>query len=97
MKVRDNFWPDETFTVEQYYGNRLCGPMSVLENRIFQFCYRRQRHAGIDVPLRDLIQAFGDQADPFWREEWDHGTERWAEDGPPDYLGKKWRTASGEL
>jgi hypothetical protein len=54
-------------------------------------------HAGIDVPLRDLIQAFGDQADPFWREEWDHGTERWAEDGPPDYLGKKWRTASGEL
>lgn len=83
----------ENTTIGDWYGDTLCCWATCAYNEYQTIWWNRYIRRHIDVPLADIIAAWGDEAPRFWREQWDEGTESWKRHGPPDASrGKVFRT-----
>jgi hypothetical protein len=86
------------YTVEEYYGETLCGLFAVVESKVYSFCSKRQKSASIDVDMRAAAKAFHDGQPPnWWQKSWDIGTELWLEhEAEGDPMTDSFRKSSAE-
>lgn len=89
----------ETYTWGEWHGTQLCQMTWQIEQPIMDWLYGRRQISYLEVRLADVLKAFGEHADPFWRKQWDDGTEMWKTCGPPnaDRGGSVKRTADASF